>query len=660
MFKKIERVFNNRYNVIKELGKGGMSVVYLAVSNDELQQYRAIKCIKYEMIAGESILHEAKILKDLEHDGIPRVIEIQNIHESRELYLVQEYVAGKNLKVVKSACGQINELLILEWFKQLALILVYIHKKGVIHGDVKPENIMLTEEAKLKLIDFGISFSDDNKAKRAYSNFYASPEQRKGNKIDAKSDIYSLAVTLYSIFDSDLLKNNRIDNKSINKSDLRNTFSISGLFDIFAMCIDENPARRYQSSADLLQALNDLDEKQSVVKSPLVSKKIQMWLSVFLIIIGLIFTISGFSRSILDEKISYKNDLQRIQDYIQLGKMNEARIILKAFETKSSESVLVDELNAKILFESADYQRCADYIETMNASKLSEKNKGVTYYNAKSLYYLNRFSDALKPLKDIYLLNTDDEVIACNYIVALVQSSNNDLANKVVDDHNSIIDDFSFKTLLDAEMALQNNDNDKAIENYKQLLNEISNDDLAFDLYLRLNEAYKLNIKNNPNSYLLSINELEVASNRFKTGRQYLIIQEILADAYLLESNHSKKESRKVEMLNKAIALYEPLLANQLVNVRLFNKLAYLYRQMLEIEKLENLIALSRDKYSEFAIFKIYELLLRIDQQSLLPETEQNYDDIIMSYRALTSSTTNLEVYEEFITLKMSIDKLEK
>ncbi len=660
MFRSIEAVFNNRYNVIKEIGRGGMSVVYLAVSNDQLQQYRAIKIVKYEMIAGDSVLHEARILKDLEHDGIPRVIEIYNDAEAKQLYLIQEYVAGMNLKRVRAISGKISEVVLLKWFKELATILSYIHDRGVIHGDIKPENIMLTKEGKLKLIDFGISFNDKNKAKRAYSNYYASPEQHSGEKIDVRSEVYSLAIALYTIYIGAGLKLDVKENRPPTRAELDSAFSIAGLSHIFTKCIAEKPEARYQDMHALIYDINRLDNDTNASEQRYFSKTLQMWLAILLIILGLFFTVGGFTRMSVDRKIAFKDELQEIQDFIQIGKTNEAQVILNTLDEAEQEVELVKSLNVKLLYETADYQKCIDYIKTLKTGKLLSEKSDLLYFLAKSFYYLADYKQAAEQLEQIYLIDKSNELINCNYLISLLQIGEEDMATQLVATQQDNKFKAKIKTLFEAELAIFDEQYDRAIEKYHQLIEKTSDDELAFDLYLRLAIAYSKNIDKNFNSYLLLIDDLERAKSRFVSGRKQWLIQELLADTYQIEADYSIDQAIKEDMSVKAIDLYSALINDQSVRVRIFNKLANLYRTREEYDKLSYLLEQVQDDFSGLIAFRIQSVLLILDQQSLIRNGDRDYTEFIKAYRLLSDDFENLEDNAEYQQLKNRLKVLIK
>jgi len=151
----LNTLLGGRYKIRGMIGRGGMSKVYLAETNDMLRILRAIKQINLQKVPSLDLLKEARILKELEHEAIPRIIEIKET--KTDLLIVQEYVSGSSLYELLQKEKKFNEKVVLEWARQICNVLDYLHKKNIIHRDIKPANVILTNEGKIKLIDFGIA-----------------------------------------------------------------------------------------------------------------------------------------------------------------------------------------------------------------------------------------------------------------------------------------------------------------------------------------------------------------------------------------------------------------------------------------------------------------------------------------------------------------------
>ncbi len=203
----IGTLLGNRYEILELIGTGGMANVYKARCT-LLNRYVAVKVLKDEYKNDEEFIKrfniESQAAAGLSHTNIVSVYDVGtdgDIH-----YIVMEYVDGITLKeYLKRAGGPLKTETALDFSIQIASALQQAHKRGVIHRDIKPQNILVTKDGTLKVTDFGIaravsSFTmkvDDSAIGTAH---YCSPEQAKGGYTDEKSDIYSFGVVMYEMF----------------------------------------------------------------------------------------------------------------------------------------------------------------------------------------------------------------------------------------------------------------------------------------------------------------------------------------------------------------------------------------------------------------------------------------------------------------------------
>ena len=209
----------------------------------------------------DRFFHEVEIMKKLSHKNIPKVYDFG---EKKDLqYIILEYIDGYNLRELIKTHGDLAKNYISIILK-ICDILGYIHKKGVIHQDIKSRNIILTKEGDVKIIDFGLAYEKDKDSikvrERAGTPHYMSPEQIKGYRGDERSDIYSLGVVMYELstgrrpFNGETLdqiifqqlnmpiKSPRVYNQKISKN-------FEG---IILKTLNIDPAKRYQSVEKLV------------------------------------------------------------------------------------------------------------------------------------------------------------------------------------------------------------------------------------------------------------------------------------------------------------------------------------------------------------------------------------------------------------------------
>ena len=192
-------ILEKKYEVIRVLGKGGMGVVYLC-KDTKLLNLWAIKEVINDT-TNIDILAEANILKDLNHTGIRRIVDV--FYENDNIYMVQDYVEGQTLKEYVRVNGKMPTARICQIISELCDILGYLHNQNpvIIYRDIKPSNIMITTSGKIILIDFGISKIYNTDTEKdivcAVSNGYAAPEQYGFGKCCRQTDIYGIGMLVY-------------------------------------------------------------------------------------------------------------------------------------------------------------------------------------------------------------------------------------------------------------------------------------------------------------------------------------------------------------------------------------------------------------------------------------------------------------------------------
>ncbi|RKD27833.1 serine/threonine protein kinase [Caminicella sporogenes DSM 14501] len=266
----IGRILDNRYEILEKIGGGGMALVYKAKCR-LLNRYVAVKILRPEFTSDEDFISkfakESQAAASLSH---PNIVSIYDVGIDNDIYyIVMEYVKGKNLKKYIKEKGPLSNEEVINISKQIALALNHAHANHIIHRDIKPHNILITEDGRVKVTDFGIaravtSSTVTNTGNVIGSVHYFSPEQARGGFVDEKSDIYSLGVTMYEAatgkvpFSGDTpisvaLKHLKEDvippsliNRNISKS----------LESIILKCMQKEKSKRYDSALDLYNDLN--------------------------------------------------------------------------------------------------------------------------------------------------------------------------------------------------------------------------------------------------------------------------------------------------------------------------------------------------------------------------------------------------------------------
>lgn len=268
----IGKILGNRYEVKEIIGTGGMSVVYRAYDNIELKTV-AVKILKEEFVANEEFRHrfknESKAIAILSHPNIVKVLDV-NFGEKLQ-YIVMEYIEGITLKDYIKLQRIVPWKEALHFATQILRALQHAHDKGVIHRDIKPQNIMVLQNGNIKVADFGIARFSRGETKTISEDgaigsvHYISPEQARGEVTDARADIYSLGVVLYEMltgklpFQSDSAVSvalMQVQSEPMRPREVNAMIPV-GLEQITLRAMQKRTRDRYQTAAEMLL---DLDE----------------------------------------------------------------------------------------------------------------------------------------------------------------------------------------------------------------------------------------------------------------------------------------------------------------------------------------------------------------------------------------------------------------
>lgn len=269
---------DGRYEIREIIGVGGMAVVYKAYDNID-DRIVAIKILKDEYLTNEDFKrrfkNESKAIAVLSHPNIVRVYNVS--FGDRLQYIVMEYVDGITLKEYIEQQGVINWKEAVHFMGQILAALQHAHDKGIVHQDIKPQNIMLLQDGTIKVTDFGIArFSrvdNDTTSENAIGSVhYISPEQARGEMTDDKADIYSVGVVMYEMltgklpFQSDSAVSvalMQLQQEPKRPRDIIPTLPL-GLEQITIRAMQKNPNDRYGSAAEMLMDINEFKRNPAI------------------------------------------------------------------------------------------------------------------------------------------------------------------------------------------------------------------------------------------------------------------------------------------------------------------------------------------------------------------------------------------------------------
>ena len=280
-------IFGQRYQIIEEIGEGGMGRVFKAMDL-ELNIVVALKMIKPQLSADPDIVarfkRELLLAREILHEHVIRIHDLGEINGIK--YISMNYIQGNSLQETIQATGKLTVEKSIDITRQICSALIAAHSKGIIHRDLKPQNIMIDKKGNAYVLDFGIARSIKGDAGSTQEGilmgtpYFMSPEQIKGEKADASTDIYSLGIIMYEIvtgklpFTADnpneLLRKHLMEKPEL-PSKLNPQIPVK-LEKIILRCLEKKKKDRYHS---VEQIIKDLEHDKTIEIKPVKEKKIK-------------------------------------------------------------------------------------------------------------------------------------------------------------------------------------------------------------------------------------------------------------------------------------------------------------------------------------------------------------------------------------------------
>lgn len=431
-------VIDGKYEILKQIGKGGMSVVYLAM-DERLNKQWAVKEIrktaggKNEEIVVNSLLAEANLMKKLDHPALPRIVDI--IDNGQTLYVIMDYIEGESLDKILNEYGAQPEEVVIGWAMQLTDALGYLHsqKPPIIYRDMKPANVMLKPEGNLKVIDFGIAreYKEQNLADTTVlgTKGYAPPEQHGSRQTDARSDIYALGMTMHHLLTG-------MDPRDYMYVPVRqwNPELSEGIEAIIDKCTALDPRDRYQNCDELMYDLQHPDQIGEGIRK---KKKRRLYMFAVSLVLAIVMGSVGVTGQVLYKHENDRNyELKLNAAGTHEEKVNE---YLKAIDLYGTDV----RAYIKLLQE---YQAHGDFDDSESKKFSGKYNANQDGFDKKSVDYLDLLYEA--GITYFYFYDGSDNSFRSRilnskpYFDAIVESGNSSYEHYEIAQSYQILADF--------------------------------------------------------------------------------------------------------------------------------------------------------------------------------------------------------------------------
>ncbi|MBQ6582756.1 MAG: protein kinase [Mogibacterium sp.] len=425
-------IINDTYETLQVIGSGGMSVIYKA-RHIRLGTIWAVKKIAKRQDLNWDFLAEPNILKKLNHPMLVKIVDI--FEDDSSVYIVEEYIEGSDFRKLLKEKKKIPEADLLPWFRELCDVLIYLHEQDppVIFRDMKPANIMLQQDNRLKLIDFGIAREYKEESGQdttiAGTHGYAAPEQFNARiQSDARTDIYGLGMTMYHL--------------ATGKSPLEPPYSVvparelnpelsAGLEHILGRCTQQEPGKRYQSVRELLDDLEHIYIYDEAYRKYLRQQKNRKRTVAALFAAGILLVAGGFAVRSSEKNAEYN---RLIEQAASADSETAVSLFREAEAIRPAEmAAYTGEVNA--LYRGGSYEQAVSRVKELEESGVVSpaKSKDIYLLLGSSYYEMGDYPNAAETFRTVSEADgIEDPEVLLDYAAALAKTGDYEAAEQII------------------------------------------------------------------------------------------------------------------------------------------------------------------------------------------------------------------------------------
>jgi serine/threonine-protein kinase len=599
------------YEIREVIGDGGGGKVYKAY-HKRLQKIVVIKEMKE---AAKKVLDtrtEADLLKELKNQYIPQVLDY--IEMDGNIFTVMEYISGDSFQKLIDDGKRFSQKNIIKWAVQLCEAVAYLHgrKNPVIHGDIKPDNLMLTPEGNICLIDFNISGSTQ-KGKAlvsGYTNGYSPPEQYapvkqegikgKHSMIDARSDIYSIGATLYFILTGIRPEASTGEVTGIDQFENVN----EGLAYVIAKAMQKEPEKRFQSAGAMLNALKNINRQDRRYKRFVLRKEITYIVLIILMASSAICANLGYRQmhyeknDVYEEYMLEQEKALEKQDYEKADEIYEQAVRL--YPRKASAYYY----KALSFYYQEQYEECREFTQNVLKEDDIEEDEDLAnwyFVTGNCCFEMEQYEAAVKYFNDAIVINKTNPEYYRDFAIALARCDNMERARNVLErgiDYGIRDEDLY---LVEGELYYLDKQYGFALENLENCLKVSQNDYVRMRAYLILSNVYDALEKENSSYQGKNIECLNKAINELPV-KYTMNIMSVLAEKYTQDEDYGN-----------AIRVYQQIVENGWSTYTIYCNIAALYLLQEDYSSCRNMYEQTIDRYGEN--YEIYKRLAFMEAQ---------------------------------------------
>ena len=628
--------FNDTYEIKSIIGKGGMSTVYLA-EHKRLHTRWAMKEVRKQQGTRFDFLAESNILKRLQHPMLPRIVDI---FEDRDcIYIVEDFVEGITLDGLLKQQKKVDEPQGLQWLRDLCGVLTYLHGQRphpIIYRDMKPSNIMLQPDGSLKLIDFGIAreYKQESNADTTYigTKGYAAPEQFGKAQTDARTDIYSLGVTMYHLLTG--------------KSPYEPPYQFvpvrqlvpelsHGIEYILNKCVQSEPADRYQTVDELVDDLDHIYRFDRAWQKYQNAKRIRVAVVAVMLAASVGLMVGGQVVMGQEKEAAYSSLLAQASELYTTDYDGMVALLDEA-RTLYPERMDADRQQTYALYLNGKWQDCIDF--GSDALQNYGEDIQIRLSMASAQFELGEYEDAAEGFAQGGELSVDN---LRDYAVCLGRLGEIDQAEQILDEligqgaHPDVTQYvqgevyFAQEDYLDAETA------------FLDALDQSETSALTRRCYVSLGDLYRdcaalMRVNASPIEYPATKSAELLSSAVVQEGLRYdSVLWEMLALAYF-EAYHTDA-SVPQNYLTKAAECFNRVIELGVTKEYLYSNLYTIYYELKDYAKAEQALTAYEEMFPEDYMPHALRGMMLITIENAKPQSSRNYRPALAEYETAGS-----------------------